>query len=44
MIVVDWLKLPQLVPKIAAIEQLLRLTSKQIGIISSQSKSNQTYS
>ncbi len=44
MIVLYWLKLPKFVPKIAAIEQLLPLTSKQIGTISSQSKFNQTYS
>jgi hypothetical protein len=43
-IVLDWLKQPQLIPKIAAIEQLLRLTSKPIGTISFQPKFNQTYS
>ena len=44
MIVLGWLKSPQTYPKIAAIEQLLRLISKKFGTISSQPKINQTYS
>ncbi len=43
MIVLYRLKLSQFVLKMAAIEQQLQLTSKQIGMISSQPKLNQTY-
>jgi hypothetical protein len=42
MIVLDRLKLSRFAPKIAAIEQLLQFTLKQIETISSQSKFNQT--
>jgi len=44
MIVLRWLEWPQSAPKTAAIEQLLRLTSEQIGTIPSRPKLNQTYS
>ncbi len=44
MIVLYRLKLSQSVSKMAAIEQQLQLASKQIGIILSQPKLNQTYS
>ena len=44
MIILCGLKLLQFVSKIAAIEWLFPLTSKQIGAISSQPKFNQTYS